>query len=89
MEVVVRALCAPILSLLEFTSVGPAAGSVAAGIQASLYAGVVPAGGTFATLQSMAMTAGAIGARSAAPVVAVSAAAAAVVGWAVSALSRT
>lgn len=49
------------LSVVGFTVAGPAAGSIAAWVQAIVYGGAVPAGGLFAVLQSIGMG-GAIGA---------------------------
>lgn len=49
------------LSTIGFTVVGPAAGTLAAWVQAVVYGGAVPAGSLFAMLQSIGMG-GAIGA---------------------------
>lgn len=46
-----------ILGVIGFAVTGPVAGSIAAGIQASVYGGAVGAGSWFAVLQSFAMTA--------------------------------
>ncbi|KAG8945995.1 hypothetical protein FRC04_012114 [Tulasnella sp. 424] len=43
------------LGLLGFSAMGPVAGSVAAGIQASVYGGAVGSGSLFAMAQSAAM----------------------------------
>ena len=43
------------LSTVGFTVVGPAAGSIAAWVQAVVYGGAIPAGGLFAILQSIGM----------------------------------
>ena len=46
-----------ILGAIGFALTGPVAGSIAAGIQASVYGGAVGAGSWFAVMQSFAMTA--------------------------------
>ncbi|KDN44592.1 hypothetical protein RSAG8_05357, partial [Rhizoctonia solani AG-8 WAC10335] len=43
--------------LLGFTTAGVAAGSIAAGIQSAVYGAAIPAGGWFATMQSIGATA--------------------------------
>jgi hypothetical protein len=45
-----------ILPSVGFCAAGVKAGSIAAGVQAALYGAAVPAGGTFATLQSWGAT---------------------------------
>ncbi|KAI9870136.1 MAG: hypothetical protein M1823_008841, partial [Watsoniomyces obsoletus] len=45
-----------ILPAVGFGAAGIKAGSIAAGVQASLYGAAVPAGSVFATLQSWGMT---------------------------------
>jgi len=44
-----------ILGLIGFSPLGPVAGSIAAGIQATCYGGAVASGSVFAVLQSIAM----------------------------------
>ncbi|EXJ82348.1 hypothetical protein A1O3_06161 [Capronia epimyces CBS 606.96] len=45
-----------VLPAIGFCATGVKAGSIAAGVQASLYGAAVPAGGIFATLQSWGAT---------------------------------
>lgn len=55
----VSAITVPVLGAIGFSAVGPAAGSVAAGMQSSI--GLVPAGSLFAWCQSVAMGGAALG----------------------------
>ena len=45
-----------ILPAVGFCATGVKAGSIAAGVQAAFYGAVVPAGSTFATMQSLGAT---------------------------------
>lgn len=45
-----------VLSLVGFSSNGPVAGSIAAGIQSACYGGAVASGSAFAVAQKIAMT---------------------------------
>lgn len=57
---------APVLGYFGFSSIGPVAGSIAAGAQSVFWGGAVPAGGLFAGAQSATMGGGAVAAAAAA-----------------------